>query len=73
MTRLSGRTSGPTSRAVCSVLASYQGQRAATIETDLELNIAATRALTELPLWRRKRKSNEFRPECKNRDAFSDL
>lgn len=38
-------------KALKPVLASYQGQQAATIETCLELNVAATRALNELPLW----------------------
>lgn len=48
--RYTARTAG-VKKALKPVLASYQGQQAATMETCLELNIAATRALNELPLW----------------------
>jgi tetratricopeptide (TPR) repeat protein len=48
--RYTARTVG-VKTALKPVLASYQGQQAATMENCLELNIAATRALNELPLW----------------------
>jgi tetratricopeptide (TPR) repeat protein len=48
--RYTARTAG-VKKALKPVLASYQGQQAATMESCLELNIAATRALNELPLW----------------------